>query len=388
MKQWMRGLLPVVLLAGLLGIFFAFGPLGVFWSAFPPIEELTIERIELPEPNSMILHVVNGGPDPVTVAQILVDDALWKFRTEPEEKIVSRLGHMKIYVPYPWVEGEMHEVGILTSTGLTFTKEIEVATQSPQTNWAYFWTFSMLGIYVGVIPVFLGLLWYPFLRDLSLSWLYFFLSLTVGLLFFLVVDTFEEALEIAQSVPGAFQGVALVTMGIVGMLLLLLYLSRRKPSRSDKTTVEGRLWTAFMIAIGIGLHNLGEGLAIGSAYSVGEISLGTFLVVGFILHNLTEGLGIVTPIAHDRPSLVRLAGLGIIAGFPTILGTWMGGFSYSPVWTTLFLGVGVGAILQVIYEIVQLLADGEEMSILTPYNLSGFLLGLGIMYSTGLLLVT
>ena len=162
MKQWMRGLLPVVLLAGVLGVFFAFGPLGVFWAAFPPVEELTIERIELPEPNSMILHVVNGGPDPVTVAQILVDDALWQFRTEPEEKTISRLGHMKIYVPYPWVEGEMHEVAILTSTGLTFAKEIEVATQSPRTNWSYFWTFSMLGIYAGVIPVFLGLLWYPF----------------------------------------------------------------------------------------------------------------------------------------------------------------------------------------------------------------------------------
>ena len=386
MKQWFRGLFPLVLLAGLLAVFFSFGPLGVFQAAFPPVEDLTIERIEIPAPNQMILHVVNGGADPVTVAQVIVDDALWEFHTEPEEKTISRLGRMRINVPYPWVEGDTHEVTILTSTGVTFSKEIPVATQSPRTNWTYFSTFSLLGIYAGVIPVFLGLLWYPFLRDLSSRWLYFFLSLTVGLLFFLAVDTLAEALETAEDVPGAFQGVALVAMGTLSALLFLLYLSRSKASRSDKTTVQGRYWTALMISVGIGLHNLGEGLAIGSAYSLGEIALGGFLVVGFTLHNLTEGLGIVAPIAKDRPSIVRLAWLGTIAGAPTILGTWIGGFNYSSIWATFFLAVGAGAILQVIYEITQLIRQ-QETDLVSAYNVSGFLVGLVVMYGTGLLIV-
>lgn len=385
MKQWFRGLFPLVLLGGLVAIFFAYGPLGVFQAAFPPLEDLTIERVEIPGPDSLILHVVNGGPDPVTIAQLMVDDALWQFRTEPENRTLRRLGRVKILVPYPWVEGETHEVTILTSTGLTFSKEIAVATQSPQRDWTYFSTFTLLGVYAGVIPVFLGLLWYPFLRDLSSLWLSFFLSLTVGLLFFLALDTLSEALETAEVLPGAFQGIGLVGIGTVGTVLFLLYLSRSKASRSDKTRVEGRYWTALMISVGIGLHNLGEGLAMGSAYALGEIALGTFLVVGFTLHNLTEGLGIVAPIAKDRPSLGRLGVFGLIAGAPTIAGAWIGGFNYSPIWATLFLAVGAGAILQVIYEILQLFSRQREAGLVTAHNLSGFLLGLGIMYGTGLL---
>ncbi len=383
MRQWIRGLSPLLLLAGLLGFFFWGGPVGVFRAAFPPLEQLTIERIELPAPHQIVLHVVNGGPDSVNVAQVMVDDAFWQYRTEPVRKTVPRLGRMKIYLPYPWVEGEPHEVTILTSTGLTFSRTIEVATLSPRADWRYFSSFSLLG----VIPVLLGLLWYPFLRDLSSRWLHFFLSLTTGLLVFLAVDTLEEALESSEKLAGVFQGVALVAIGFLATLFFLFYLSERKASRSDKTSTEGRYWTAQMIAVGIGLHNLGEGLAVGSAYALGEISLGTFLVVGFTLHNITEGLGIVAPVARDRPTLSRLVVLGMIAGGPTIPGAWLGGFSYSPVWSTVFLAVGAGAILQVIFEILRLFG-GKQVALASGYNLCGFLLGLGIMYATGLLIVT
>ena len=387
MRQWIRGLLPIGLLAVLLLFFFYYGPLGIFLAAFPPIEELTIERIVLPEPNHITVHVINGGPSPVTVAQVTVDEAFWQYWTEPGNQTIPRLGQLEVHIPYPWVEGETHEVTLLTSTGLTFSREIPVATQSPLVDSTYLWTFSLLGLYAGVIPVFLGLLWYPFLRELSASWLSFFLSLTVGLLVFLAVDTFHEALESAEAVPGALQGVSLVAIGIIATLLVLLYLSRLKAGRSDKESPQGRYWTALMIALGIGFHNLGEGLAIGSSYAVGEIALGTFLVVGFTLHNITEGLGIVAPIAKDAPSVIRLVGLGSIAGVPTILGTWIGGFSYSPVWAALFLAIGVGAILQVIYELTLLLVKRQEVALNSAYNLSGFLLGLGIMYGTGLLVV-
>ncbi len=388
MKKWMWGLLPLVLLGVLLAVFFAHGPLGVFRKAFPPVEALTIERAVLPGPNQIVLHVVNGGPSPVTLAQVMVDDALWQFGTDPENRTIPRLGRLRITIPYPWVEGEAHHITLLTSTGLTFSHEIVVATESPRADWTYFTTFSLLGVYVGVIPVFLGLLFYPFLRDLDQRWLRFFLSLTVGLLAFLAVDTIDEALKTAKMVAEAFQGVALVFASILSILLFLIFLSRNKPARADKSVPEGRFWTARMIALGIGLHNLGEGLAIGSAYSLGEISLGAFLVVGFTLHNLTEGLGIVAPIAQDRPSIGRLVTLGALAGLPTVAGTWIGGFSYSPLWATFFLSLGAGAILQVIFELLQLFARRDSgFGLASGYNLAGFLLGLSVMYTTGLLVV-
>ena len=388
MKRWFWGLLPLALVGLLLGTFVRYGPLGVFRASFPPVEELTIDRAVLPQPHRIILEVTNGGPSPVTVAQVMVDDAFWQFSIEPAGKTIPRLGRSKITIPYPWVEGETHEVTLLTSTGLTFSHEIAVATTSPSIDFTYLSTFTLLGVYAGLIPVLLGLLFYPFLRELHRGWLNFFLSLTLGLLAFLVIDTLEEALESARKVASAYQGVALIGCGVAVALLFLSYLSQRQPARADKTTPEGRYWTALMIAVGIGLHNLGEGLAIGSAYAIGEIALGAFLVIGFTLHNLTEGLGIVVPIARDRPRVRTLILLGSIAGLPTVAGTWIGGFTYNPVWTTFFFALGAGAILQVIYEVGRLILEQKSGgNWASSYNVVGFLVGLAIMYTTGLLVV-
>ncbi len=386
MRMIWKGLLPVFLLALLLTVLYFWGPLGVFQAAFPPVEELTIERAELPDTGNIVLHLVNGGPEAVTIAQVMVDDAMWQHQLDPPLRTIRRLARASIIIPYPWVEGEAHEVKLLTSTGVTFSHEIAVATQSPKPDSTYFLTFTLLGIYVGVIPVFLGLLFFPLLRELKPEWLHFFLSLTVGLLAFLVIDTLEAALETSGRVADAFQGVALVGIGALSSLLVLMVLSRSKPTRADKGQAEGRSWTALLIAIGIGLHNLGEGLAVGSSYALGEVALGTFLVVGFTLHNLTEGIGIVAPIARDQPSVSQLCKLGLIAGLPTVFGAWLGGFSYSPIAATLFMAIGAGAILQVIFELFQLL-NRRESSWATIHNLSGFMLGMGVMYGTGLLVL-
>jgi ZIP family zinc transporter len=388
MKAWMWGILPLGLMALLLFIFFSFGPLGVFQTNFPPVEELTIERAILPRANEIILHVTNGGPAPVTVAQVIVDDALWQFSMNKSETTISRLGTRRIVIPYPWVEGESHEITLLTATGLTFSHEIAVATTSPKPDWATLSTFTLLGVYAGVIPVLLGLLFYPFLRTLEKKWVNFFLCLTLGLLAFLMIDTLEEAFKTASKVAGAYQGLSLVSFGIAISWLGLSFLSNNNPTRCDKTTASGRSWIAFVIALGIGLHNLGEGLAIGSAYAIGEISLGAFLVVGFTLHNLTEGLGIVAPIAQDRPPLKHLVLYGAIAGVPTILGTWIGGFTYGPIWITLFFALGAGAIAQVLYEVSRVVSSSEGESWATRHNIGGFLSGLAIMYVTGILVVT
>ncbi len=385
-RLWLAGLLPLVLLAGIMALFLQVGPLGVFRAAFPPVEDLTIQRIRLPEPGRMEVLVVNGGPEPVTVAQLIIDEAYWPFQIEPGPTI-PRLRSATLRVAYPWVEGEPHEVTLLTSTGLTFSSAIEVATQSPEPSGRYLATFTLLGIYVGVIPVLLGILWFPFLRRIERRWIHFFLSLTVGLLVFLGIDALHEAVELHEQVPEAFQGMGLVILGVLGAVFGLVALGRWLRGRPSAEGVSPKLWVAYMIALGIGLHNLGEGLAIGSAYSVGAISLGAFLVIGFAIHNTTEGLGIVAPIAQEGPALWHLLALGAVAGLPTIAGAWIGGFTYQPGLAVFFLALGAGAIFQVVWEIGKLIRRESEAGWTAPLNALGLVAGLVIMYSTALLVV-
>ena len=381
-RRWALGLAPLVLLGLLLAAFFRFGPAGVFRKAFPPVEELTIERIALPAAGRLEVSVVNGGPEAVTVAQVFVDDAAWSHEVDGGREI-PRLGRRTIRIPYPWVEGEPLVVTLVTSTGLTFPAELAVATQTPTPDGRYLGTFALLGLYAGVIPVLLGLLWLPFLRTLRREWIDFFLALTVGLLAFLGVDALVEAIETASRVPGAFQGGGLVLLGFLGAALGLQALSAARRRSAERPAA---LELATLVAIGIGLHNLGEGLAIGGAYASGEIALGTTLVVGFLIHNTTEGLGIVSPLAEERTGLGTLVFLGLLAGVPTILGAWIGGFSASPVATTLCFAVGAGAIAQVVHQLWRLIGGrAPAAGGLVPRTALGLLAGMGVMYATGLL---
>jgi zinc transporter ZupT len=377
---WLRGVLPLALLAVLVAVFLRFGPVGVFQAAFPPVEELTIDRVSFPAEGALRVRLVNGGPEPVTVAQVTVDDAFWDFDMGPE-RVVPRLGSATIDVPYPWVEGEPLAIGVLTSTGLTFTHEVAVSTRSPQVGARYLSTFALLGVYVGVIPVFLGLLWLPFLSGIGERWVHFFLAFTVGLLVFLGVDALAEAVELAGSVAPAFQGIGLVTLGVLGAPLLIEAVGRSRRG----SPAGGAYRTAALIALGIGLHNLGEGLAIGAAYAVGEIALGSMLVLGFLLHNATEGLGIVAPLAKERPRLRQLVLLGSLAGVPTVLGAWIGGFTYSPAAAVLFLALGAGAVAQVVWALGRFMSRKPGGALVEPLNAAGLMAGLAVMWTTGLL---
>ncbi|MGH7751792.1 MAG: ZIP family metal transporter, partial [Gemmatimonadales bacterium] len=115
-RVWGYGLLPLLLILVFVALFLRFGPLGVFRAAFPPVEELTITRAAL-SPGVIELAVTNGGPSPVTVAQILVDEAYWTFEIRPD-RTIPRLGRATITIPYPWGEGETHEVVVLTESGI------------------------------------------------------------------------------------------------------------------------------------------------------------------------------------------------------------------------------------------------------------------------------
>lgn len=373
--------LPLVLLAGLALLVAKGGVLTTLQRGYPPVEELSVDRVRL-APGEIVLEIVNGGPDPVTVAQVMVDEAFWTFTIRPGAT-VDRLGRATIDIPYPWIEGEPHHVKLVTSNGITFDHEIAVATATPPVDARYFWTFSLIGLYVGVLPVAIGLVWLPFLRRLERRWIHFALALTGGLLVFLAIEALHEALEVGERVAGAFQGTGLVGLAALGSWLMLTAFAGS--SRAARAGANPHIRLAFLIALGIGLHNLGEGLAIGAAYAQGAVTLGAFLVIGFMVHNTTEGLGIVAPVALEQPPLGALALAGLLAGGPTIVGAWLGGLAYSPVLATVALAVGAGAIVQVVGVLYRVVARESQGAVWTPLNALGVAAGLVVMYGTGLL---
>jgi zinc transporter, ZIP family len=382
-------LLAVVPLALLVAMIVAFATWGRELLGPSPVPADALGRLDLERiafrPDGIAVHVVNSGPAELVVAQVIVNDAIWNFSISPDPTI-PRLGRATISVPYPWLEGEPHAVKIVASNGLAFAGEVAVAAPAPEPTPYSFLVFALLGLYVGVVPVFLGLLWFPVMRRLGRGVLEFLLAVTAGLLIFLGLDATHEALELAGRVPGPFRGVGLVGIGLIGAFLALVAVRRLTvEARSERSEAERRLALAYLIALGIGLHNLGEGLAIGAAYALGELALGAFLVIGFTLHNLTEGFGIVTPVARYGTTARHLVLLGLLAGAPTILGTWLGGFTYSDVWATLFLAIGAGAIFQVVFELARLPGRAGPNWLASPAGVVGLLAGMAIMYATGLL---
>jgi zinc transporter ZupT len=380
--SWLLGLAPLVLIVVALGAFAALDGPGLGDRRGPPAEELAVERTVL-EPGVIELTVRNDGPDAVTVAQAIVNDAFVQF--DGVDGPIGRLETAKVRVRQPWVEGEAYEIALLTSAGGTIVHEVPVAVETPATDLSFFALMALLGVYVGVIPVALGMLWLPWVRKIPPSWLRGVMALTVGLLAFLAIDATLEGFELAGEGSQAFGGSALVLIGAGVSYLLLSGVSAWMTQRRERAREAGAAGStlALLVAAGIGLHNLGEGVAIGSAYSVGALALGAFLIVGFALHNTTEGLAIVAPIAHERPSPLRLVALGLLAGAPAIVGAWIGAAAFNSSMAAFLFGFGAGAIVQVIVQLAPALRD-EHGRTLHPVAVGGLLAGMAIMFATGL----
>ena len=371
---------PVAALVLLVAVFFAYEPLRrPFGGAPPPVEALTVERTVLDE-NGIALKVRADGSEPVAIAQVQVDGAYWQFAQSPPGA-VPRLSSAWIKIPYPWVEGETHKIVLVTRNGLTFEHEIAVAWPTPKVGAAELGRLTLGGLFVGVLPVALGMLFYPALRAGGPLAFRFALALTIGLLAFLLIDMLEEALELAgRAAPGL--NTALLVWAVAGLTCLLLF----GLARAGGAPLEGTA-LAVSIALAIGLHNLGEGLAIGSAFATGAAALGGYLLLGFTLHNVTEGIGIVAPLLDRRPGLLLLAALAALAGLPAVLGMWLGAFAFSSHFAALALAVGAGAILQVLIEIGLLLGRdfARGAARFYPVTLAGLAAGVAIMYVTALL---
>ena len=386
--RWLVALSPLVLLAALLGVIVWSGPADALRGDFPPVEQLTFQRVAL-DPDGIIVTVLNDGPDPVTIAQVQVDEAFWSF-TSDTGRVLNHLGRATLTIPYPWVEGDAHVLRIVTSTGVTFDYEVAVAVETPRPEARFFLVFTLIGVYVGVLPVAIGLLWFPMVARLGRTGRDFLLALTIGLLLFLLADAGGEGIEAASVLPESYQGVVLFVFGALGAFLALESLGNWLRSQRQVASGEGRGtgWIlALLVAVGVGLHNFGEGLAIGAAFALGEAALGAMLIVGFALHNTTEGLAIVAPLARERVKVTDLIRLGLIAGVPTIGGAWLGGFVYSPFWSVLFLAIGAGAIAQVVVLISGQMAEGQPLGryLATTPVMAGLFAGFSIMYVTGMM---
>lgn len=438
-KSILLAIVPIAILSGM--IMFLLSPSGQsLINTGVPLPEVTIEKIEF-HADQIVTSIRNTGPMEIVVSQADVNDRIQSAAIEPSIKI-PRLNEAKVIIPFPWNPGEPYEIGITTSDGTRFSKGVEAAALAPSPDPEQALLFTSLGIYVGVIPVMIGLLWYPYMRRLSVNKYSFFLSLTAGLLVFLGIDALLEGNEIVnENLAATFNGQLLIALVTISSFLVLIYTSERLTQRAIEKSVlsslsgssmheEERisktqkeeiynesmkasssthelqiqiqkhqqllrpLTISMMISIGIGLHNFGEGLAIGAALLLGEMALSTFLIVGFTLHNTTEGLAIVAPIAktarNKNVMIRRLIIMGLIAGTPTILGTWIGGFLYSPLAAIIFLSVGAGAIFQVVYSLALWISHHQKprsaSSSLSGPVIAGFITGLLIMYLTGLLI--
>ena len=371
-------LLPLLALIGLVAILILADPLRNLTGAAPPVEELKVERVVL-EAGRIEIHVRADGSQPLRIAQVQVDGAYRTFAIDPPGPI-ARLGRARIVIAYPWIDGEAHHLSFLTSTGVRFEHTIDVAQATPSFGTGEVTTLVLVGLLVGIAPVAVGIMFYPAMRGFGPGLMNFVLALTAGLLLFLLIDTIGEGFEMAGKAVDRLRSHALVLTSALVTLAALLAIGR-----SSGHPPEG-IKLALFIAIGIGLHNFGEGLVVGSALATGAAALATFLVTGFVIHNVTEGLGIAAPMVGARPRWPVFVGLVAIAGGPAVFGVLLGAQAFSPFWAALCFGIGAGAIAQVVIEVVALIARRSgPAALLQPASVGGFVAGLAVMYATALL---
>jgi len=387
-KLIVSGIIPFAFL--ILLIAYIFGPGSDLLDFGVPLPEITIEKVDFVD-SEILATVRNTGPIPVEIVMADVNDRIQPAAIEPD-RFLERYEAAVVRIPFEWNVAEPYTIGLTIEDGTRFEREIEAAAPALEPSLELAGFFAIIGTYVGIIPVMIGLLWLPFIRKISKNKYHFFLALTAGLLLFLGIDSVEEALEVyEENLSQSFNGVLLVATVIVASFLGLYYTAEKLIKRAASSRIAKPVAVALMIAIGIGLHNFGEGLAIGAAVGIGSIAFSTFLIVGFALHNTTEGIAIAAPMSRGKAMIGKaligkLAVLGMIAGAPAIFGAWVGGFVYSPFATVIFLSIGAGAIFQVIITILRWIREEGDKNLSSAAVASGIAVGMIIMYLTSILI--
>ena len=373
---------PIVLLA--IVIAFLLGPASTFLQFGVVLPEVSIVKVEFIE-NEIQATVRNTGPIDVAVVVADVNDRIQPAAVEPDSSL-KRFETALVRIPFDWNEGQPYEIGVTIDDGTRFSTQVDAAFASLEPNVDLFVFLGMIGFLIGVVPIMIGLLWYPFIKKLGKNAFNFFLAFTMGLLIFLGIDAVLEASEISENhLSSIFNGELLIVTVVILSFLSLYGIGQKLIKTDNLSALSKGLTISLMIAIGIGLHNLGEGLAVGAAIALGEVALSTFLIIGFATHNTTEGLAIAAPLTSSKAKIAKMIGLGLIAGTPAIFGCWVGGFSFSPLFTLIFLAIGAGAIFQVVISIFQYMKDKSDLLSNTSL-FAGVSVGLIVMYLTSVII--
>ncbi|MFT4561820.1 MAG: ZIP family zinc transporter [Gammaproteobacteria bacterium] len=351
-------------------------------SNFPTAADVTVESVKVTD-GGFVAKLRGQSREPAFIAQVMVDGGYWMFSQQPAGPIVQAKS-AQITIEFPWVETETHHLKFISSRGETFEYTVDVALPTPRLSRSVLVEYTVLGLCVGLLPISLGMLFFPSLKTLGAGGREFLTGLTIGLLSYLLIDMVVEGLELSAQASPIFGGPLLVIIPMVLTAAVLLALNQGSEQRNSSVRI------AALIALGIGLHNFGEGLAIGGSIAANKISLGAYLVIGFALHNISEGFGLVSPLTKDKIGLGFLVGLALVAGLPIIPGIWLGVFSFSPHWAAAYFGIGAGAIAQVIVEIDRFAAARAQLDRPKPRfnaaSVAGYCAGAGIMYATALLI--
>jgi zinc transporter ZupT len=375
------GIIPFVFVIILIA--YIFGPGAEMLDLGIALPEITIEKVDFVE-GEIQATVRNTGPISVEVVMADINDRIQPSAIEPD-RFLERFETALVRIPFEWNEAEPYIVGLTVGDGTRFEKEIEAAALALEPNGDLIIFFAIIGTFVGIIPVMIGLLWLPFIKRISKAKYNFFLAITVGLLLFLGIDAIEEAIEVSDEfLADSFNGALLVATVVILSFLGLYYSGNKLVERTKSSPYSKPVALGLMIAIGIGLHNFGEGLAIGASIGLGQIAFSTFLVVGFALHNTSEGFAIAAPMSRGKPMIGKLFGLGLIAGAPAIFGAWIGGFLFSPFTAIVFLSIGAGAIFQVIVAILRWIRESDK-ALSSASIAAGVGVGMLIMYLTSIL---
>jgi zinc transporter, ZIP family len=376
------GLIPFLFLILLMA--YIFGPGAELLDFGVILPEITIEKVDFVDSEIQAI-VRNTGHIPVEIVMADINDRIQPAAVEPD-RFLERFETTLVRIPFEWNEAEPYTIGITIEDGTRFEKEVEAAAPALEPSLDLTIFFAIIGTYVGIIPVMIGLLWLPFIKRISKQKYHFFLALTVGLLLFLAIDSIEEAVEVSdENLADSFNGILLISTVTILSFLGLYYTGNKLVEKAGSSKFTKPIAIALMISIGIGLHNFGEGLAIGAALGMGSIAFSTFLIIGFALHNTTEGIAIAAPMSRGKLMIGKLAAMGLIAGSPAIFGAWIGGFVYSPFTSVIFLAVGAGAIFQVIVVIMKWIQEENDRNLSTFAVVSGIAVGMLVMYLTSIL---
>jgi len=374
-----QALVPLALAAALAVYVLAPGP-GLEPPGLVVLPEITIEQVEFAD-GEIRASVRNTGHVDVSIAQADVNDRIQPSAAEPGSRL-GRLAQATVRIPYEWNAGEPYEIGITLDDGTRFARAVEAAVPAITADAQTLSYLVAVGACVGVVPVAIGLAWRPAIARLRSGARAAVLAFAMGLLAFVAADTMRESLEVSAEwgLDSAYNGTLMAVTAAALVFLAMQWAS----AAMRRAGAQAPVAIAILVAAGIGMHNLGEGLAIGAAAALGQAAFASTLVVGLALHNVTEGLAIAAPVARSRVGLAGLAGLAALAGLPVMAGTAAGALAFSPAAAAVLLAAAAGAVVQVIASMASWMRS-EGISLSGAPVLAGAGAGMATLYAVSVL---